>query len=208
MGVQKSSYENMPEIAVYPHAASISPTGQLLAVGGGSAFQLFHFNGSAPARKFSPAIAAGDNLLEFGWDRSNHLPQKFSGPAQVNQPGLRSFPDSADLTGGSWLEAPEVRGFVDRMRRSFCGGTELAVWENRQQTSHMESAFLKVPLPSVHETPTKLPSTKLRRNSDETPIRPTERATEWRRSRLGVYVEARVSFSLPVGLFCWRRSRG
>jgi hypothetical protein len=73
MGVQKSSYENMPEIAVYPHAASISPTGQLLAVGGGSAFQLFHFNGSAPVTTFSPAIAVDDNLLEFGWDQNNHL---------------------------------------------------------------------------------------------------------------------------------------
>jgi len=69
----KSSYENMPDYQVYPHTASISPTGNLLAVGGGSAFQLFHFNGSAPVTKFSPAIAAGDNLLEFGWDNNNHL---------------------------------------------------------------------------------------------------------------------------------------
>jgi hypothetical protein len=30
--------------------------------------------------------------------------------------------------------------------------TELTLWENRQQTSHLESVFLKVPLPSVAET--------------------------------------------------------
>jgi hypothetical protein len=69
----KSNYKNMPAIAVYPHTASISPTGALLAVGGGSAFQLFHFNGSAPVTTFSPAIAVDDNLLEFGWDQNNHL---------------------------------------------------------------------------------------------------------------------------------------
>jgi hypothetical protein len=69
----KSTYENMPDYDVYPHTASISPTGKLLAVGGGYAFQLFHFNGSEPVTKFSPAIAVDDNLLEFGWDKSNHL---------------------------------------------------------------------------------------------------------------------------------------
>ena len=118
MGVQKSSYENMPEIAVYPHAASISPTGQLLAVGGGSAFQLFHFNGSAPVTKFSPAIAAGDNLLEFGWDRSNHLPQKFSGQPRSTSLGFAVFPilptSPVEVgwrrlrSGVSWTECAEV----------------------------------------------------------------------------------------------------
>ncbi len=69
----KSSYENMPSYEVYPHTASISPTGKVLALGGGSAFQLFHFNGSAPVTKFTSPIDVGDNLLEFGWDKSNHL---------------------------------------------------------------------------------------------------------------------------------------
>ena len=104
----KSTYENMPEIAVYPHTASISPTGKLLAVGGGSAFQLFHFNGSAPVTKFSPAIAAADNLLEFGWDTNNHL-YALTGSALLV---YTVTPTSIEQTPGSPISIPEAGSVV------------------------------------------------------------------------------------------------
>jgi hypothetical protein len=104
----KSTYENMPEIAVYPHTASISPTGKLLAVGGGSAFQLFHFNGSAPVTKFSPAIAAGDNLLGFGWDNNSHL-YALTGSALLV---YTVTPTSIEQTPGSPISIPEAGSVV------------------------------------------------------------------------------------------------
>ncbi len=104
----KSSYENMPSYAVYPHTASISPTGKLLAIGGGSAFQLFHFNGSAPVTKFSPAIDAGDNLLEFGWDKSNHL-YSLTGSALLV---YTVTPTSIEQAPGSPISIPEAGSVI------------------------------------------------------------------------------------------------
>jgi hypothetical protein len=104
----KSSYENMPDYQVYPHTASISPTGNLLAVGGGSAFQLFHFNGSAPVTKFSPAIAAGDNLLEFGWDNNNHL-YSLTGSALLV---YTVTPTSIEQAPGSPISIPEAGSVI------------------------------------------------------------------------------------------------
>jgi hypothetical protein len=103
-----SSYENMPEISVTPHTASISPAGKLLAVGGGSAFQLFHFNGSAPVTKFSPAIAAGGSLLEFGWDKNNHL-YSLTGNALLV---YTVTPTSIEQTPGSPISIPEAGNMI------------------------------------------------------------------------------------------------
>lgn len=104
----KSSYENMPSYDVYPHTASISPTGKLLAIGGGSAFQLFHFNGSAPVTKFSRAIDAGDNLLEFGWDKSNHL-YSLTGSALLV---YTVTPTSIEQAPGSPISIPEAGSVI------------------------------------------------------------------------------------------------
>jgi len=57
---------------------SISPTGKLLAIGGGdfgTGFQIFHFNGGEQITNFSDVLQPNnqDYFSEFGWDKSNHL---------------------------------------------------------------------------------------------------------------------------------------
>ncbi len=91
------------------YTASISPTGKLLAVGGGSAFQLFHFNGSAPVTEFFPAIAAGDNLLEFGWDKNNHL---YSLTGRSALLVYTVTPTSIEQAPGSPISTPEAGSVV------------------------------------------------------------------------------------------------
>jgi WD40 repeat protein len=74
---------NMPVPDVYPTSLSISPAGNLLAVGsnqGGPWFgtnpttglQIFHFNGANLITKFSATLTT--NLIDsIAWDKSNHL---------------------------------------------------------------------------------------------------------------------------------------
>jgi hypothetical protein len=57
---------------------SISPSGKLLAVGGGdfgSGLQVFHFNGAEPITKFTEPVETNNSFYfsEFGWDKSDHL---------------------------------------------------------------------------------------------------------------------------------------
>jgi hypothetical protein len=55
---------------------SISPSGKLLAVGGGTGakgLEVYHFNGASPITKFTGLLHSSENFLEFGWDKSNHL---------------------------------------------------------------------------------------------------------------------------------------
>jgi hypothetical protein len=69
----KSTYENMPTVAVgYVAGISMSPSGKLLAVGGESGPQLFHFNGSSPITKFTGSLGTG-TYASFAWDNDNHL---------------------------------------------------------------------------------------------------------------------------------------
>jgi hypothetical protein len=69
----KSTYKNMPETGFdYVGTMSISPSGKLLAVGG-QGFEIFHFNGSSQATKFSGVLQAGSSFQQFAWDKSNHL---------------------------------------------------------------------------------------------------------------------------------------
>ena len=53
-------------------ALSISPSGKLLAAGG-RGFEIFHFNGGAPAAHFSGLLLPDYLAAEFGWDTENHL---------------------------------------------------------------------------------------------------------------------------------------
>ena len=63
------------------YVMSISPTGKLLAVGGGgqnnpgggNGFQLFHFNGASPITRDSGVLQTRYLIDQFGWDKSNHL---------------------------------------------------------------------------------------------------------------------------------------
>jgi hypothetical protein len=70
-----STADNMPmtDIANGVQAMSISPSGKLIAVGGQSGFQVFHFNGGSPITKYTGLLQPHATFLEFGWDSHNHL---------------------------------------------------------------------------------------------------------------------------------------
>jgi len=76
-------------------AMSISPAGDLLAVGGYHGFQIFHFNGALPITHYSSVLQAGNHFEEFGWDKSNHL-------FAVSTDGLRVY----NITPLGYSEAP------------------------------------------------------------------------------------------------------
>jgi hypothetical protein len=76
---------SMPVPNVNPTFLSISPAGNLLAVGSNAAnsswfgsapmtagFQVFHFNGAKPITKFSATLTTAP-IDALGWDKSNHL---------------------------------------------------------------------------------------------------------------------------------------
>jgi hypothetical protein len=67
-----NTFENMPPISSETTAMSISPTGELLAVGG-VGFHVFHFNGSSPITPDGKGFLNNYEFLEFGWDGNNHL---------------------------------------------------------------------------------------------------------------------------------------
>ncbi len=74
----KSTPKNMAQAEAGGNVLSISPTGKLLAVGGGdfgTGFQIFHFNGGEPITKFSGVLQPDnqDYFSGFGWDKTNHL---------------------------------------------------------------------------------------------------------------------------------------
>jgi hypothetical protein len=54
-------------------AMSISPSGELLVVGGKNGFELFHFNGPNPITPYTGALETSDQFVKFGWDGHNHL---------------------------------------------------------------------------------------------------------------------------------------
>jgi hypothetical protein len=68
-----STNENMASSTVEPAVMSISPSGELLAVGGDGYYQFFHFNGANPITKYTGLSNEEDQVREFGWDKSNHF---------------------------------------------------------------------------------------------------------------------------------------
>jgi hypothetical protein len=70
----KSTAATMPKLASNYFDLSISPSGKLVAAGGGAnGFQIFHFNGGDPVTKYTGLLHSSEKFLEFGWDKSNHL---------------------------------------------------------------------------------------------------------------------------------------
>jgi hypothetical protein len=69
----KSTTSTMPVLASDFFDLSISPSGKLVAAGGASGFQVFHFNGGDPITKYTGVFHSSEQFLEFGWDKSNHL---------------------------------------------------------------------------------------------------------------------------------------
>jgi len=74
-----SSWKNMPTTGTGATALAMSPSGKLLAVGGGGleggggGFQIFHFNGSSPITKDSGVLQSSVQFNAFAWDGANHL---------------------------------------------------------------------------------------------------------------------------------------
>jgi hypothetical protein len=68
-----STLSNMPETLVGAvKDLNMSPSGKLLAVGGTSGLQIFHFNGSEPIKTYTGLITK-DEIDQFFWDNENHL---------------------------------------------------------------------------------------------------------------------------------------
>ena len=88
--------ETMPELGFgLATAMSISPAGDLLAVGSSEGFEIFHFNGALPITHYSSVLQPHNQFKEFGWDKSNHL-------FAVSADGLRVY----NITPLSYSEAP------------------------------------------------------------------------------------------------------
>ena len=69
----KSTVANMPQTSVGTVAdLKMSPSGKLLAVGGTSGLQVFHFNGSSPITH-DTGLLTKDSIDQFFWDNANHL---------------------------------------------------------------------------------------------------------------------------------------
>jgi hypothetical protein len=67
-----STYSNMPTVTVGIDSMAISPSGRILAVGGTTGLQLFHFNGSDPITHYTGALTT-EQITQLAWDNNNHL---------------------------------------------------------------------------------------------------------------------------------------
>jgi hypothetical protein len=74
----------------------ISPTGNLIAVGGAEGLQLFHFNGASPVTSYTGLLTVNP-VSQMFWDKQNHL-------YVISQKGnlLHVF----TITGAKYVEAP------------------------------------------------------------------------------------------------------
>jgi hypothetical protein len=88
---------NMPGTLVgTPLSSSISPDGKLLAVGGSSGLQIFHFHGANAPTKFTNLIKVVE-IDQMFWDNQNHL-------YAISRPTARLFVFT--ITPTSVTEAP------------------------------------------------------------------------------------------------------
>jgi WD40 repeat protein len=71
-----STAENMPKTKAGPtygiNDIWMSPSGKLLAVGGTSGLQVFHFNGTNPVTTYT-ALLTKEEIDQMFWDNNNHL---------------------------------------------------------------------------------------------------------------------------------------
>ena len=68
-----STYQNMPTALVgWLDSIAASPAGNLLALGGTSGLQVFHFNGSNPITHYTGLLAVHE-LSKLAWDTHDHL---------------------------------------------------------------------------------------------------------------------------------------
>jgi hypothetical protein len=69
------NYYNMPyvSVGVPVNRMEASPSGVLMAVGGTSGLQVFHFNQSQPLTDFTGNELSGIDIEQMAWDSDNHL---------------------------------------------------------------------------------------------------------------------------------------
>ena len=68
-----STVNNMPKSGIGgPNYSQMAPSGKLVAVGGVSGLQVFHYNGSAPATHYTGLLTTS-RIDEMYWDNDNHL---------------------------------------------------------------------------------------------------------------------------------------
>jgi hypothetical protein len=68
-----STYSNMPSTSVTTvNDIWMAPSGKLLAVGGTTGLQVFHFNGSSPITHYT-GLLTKDSIDQVFWDNANHL---------------------------------------------------------------------------------------------------------------------------------------
>jgi len=94
-----STYDNMPNVAVgHIQDLRMSPSGQLLAVGGTAGLQVFRFHGSDPISSFTPPLTR-DPVDQVAWDQANHL-------YAISQSGGKLFVFTAIPASLTLFEAP------------------------------------------------------------------------------------------------------
>jgi hypothetical protein len=66
----------IPYPKVYPSIMKMSPSGKVLAIGGGwsgeGGLEVYHFNGAEPITSYSAPLTT-DLITDIGWDNNNHL---------------------------------------------------------------------------------------------------------------------------------------
>jgi hypothetical protein len=67
-----STYQNMPVPETGVNDLWAAPSGKLLAVGGPTGLEVFHFNGANPITKYTGRLTS-DNIVQVFWDNANHL---------------------------------------------------------------------------------------------------------------------------------------
>lgn len=68
-----STYSNMPKVSVASVTSiAMSPSGELLAVGGTAGVQVFHFNGANPVTRYTGLLNSVE-VDQMSWDSDNHL---------------------------------------------------------------------------------------------------------------------------------------
>ena len=98
---------------VQGYITSISPTGKLLAIGGGTpgaplGFQILHFNGANPITKYSGVLQSKYPFIQFGWDKHNHLYALSSNYLFV----YNVTPTSISQASGSPYSIPEASSLI------------------------------------------------------------------------------------------------
>lgn len=68
-----NTYANMPTLQVYPTSIGMSWSGTLVAVGGTTGLQVFHFNGASSATADGGVLLPNVEVDQVAWDKNNHL---------------------------------------------------------------------------------------------------------------------------------------